>query len=124
MKGSPEEVLKAIPDFEEFTKLAEEITALMYKKLSLDTHIKHGESIVFRVASTEESFFQGGKPPSSTAIDNTYKYPGLAGELLPLRQELAKATADLEGKKLQYDIYKQMVEIWRTLCSNQRTAGL
>ena len=124
MKGSPEEVLKAIPDFEEFTKLAEEITALMYKKLSLDTQIKDGESIVFRVASTEERFFQGGKPPSSTAIDNTYKYPGLAGELLPLRQELAKATADLEGKKLQYDIYKQMVEIWRTLCSNQRTAGL
>ena len=123
MKATPDEVLKAIPDFEEFTKLAEEISALMYKKLSLDAQIKDGESNVFKVASTDEKFFQGGKPPSSTAIDNTYKYSGLAGELLPLRQELARATADLEGKRIQYDIYKQMVEIWRTLCSNSRTAA-
>jgi hypothetical protein len=124
MKGTPEEVLKAIPDFEDFTRLAEEISALMYKKLSLDASIKDGESNVFKVAGTDDRFFQGGKPPSSTAIDNTYKYPGLHGELLPLRQELAKVTADLEGKKLQYDVYKQMVEIWRTLCSNQRSASI
>jgi hypothetical protein len=123
MKGTPEEVLKAIPDFEEFTKLAEEISALMYKKLSLDAQIKDGESNVFKIASTDEKYLQGGKAPSSTAIDNTFKYPGLNGELLPLRNELAKATAELEGKRLQYDIYKQMVEIWRTLSSNQRTAG-
>lgn len=123
MKGSPEEVLKALPDFEEFTKLAEEISALMYKKLSLDAQIKDGESNVFKVASTDERFFQGGKPPSSTAIDNTYKYPGLAGELIPLRQELAKVTSELEGKRLQMDVYKSFIEIWRTLCSNSRTAA-
>jgi len=124
MKGSPEDVLKAIPDFEEFTKLAEEISALMYKKLSLDSLIKEGESIVFKVVSTDEQFFQGGKPMSATAIENTYKHTGVGGELLPHRQELAKVTADLEGKRLQYDIYKQFIEVWRTLCSNQRSVSI
>jgi len=124
MKGTPEEVLKAIPDFDEFNKLAEEISSLLYAKLSLDAKIKDGESNVFKVVSTDERYMQGGKPPSATYIDNTYKYPGLDGELLILRNDLARATADLEGKRLQFDIYKNMIEVWRTLSSNQRTSSL
>ena len=57
-------------------------------------------------------------------IDNTFKFTGLEGELIPLRNELAQVTAQFEGKKLQMDIYKTMIEVWRTLCSNQRSAGM
>ena len=123
MENSPDKVLKAIPDFEEFMKLSNEIAVLMYKKLSLDAQIKEGESDVFRIATTDEQYFQGGKPPSSTAIDNTFKYTGFNKELIPLRNELAKTVSELEGKKLQMDVYKQMIDIWRTLCSNNRTSG-
>ena len=124
MKNNPEDVLKSIPDFEELMKLSAEISALLYKKLVLDTEIKEWESLVFKRATTEEQFFHGGKPPSSTYIDNTYKFPGLAGEILPLRKELAAAISDLEGKRLQMDVYKNMIEIWRTLSSNQRSTSL
>jgi len=123
MKGSPDEVLKAIPDFEEFTKLAEEISALMYRKLYLEAQIKEGESNVFRVANTDEKYFQGGKPASVSFIDNTYKFPGLEHELIPMRTELARIASELEGKRLQLDVYKSFIEIWRTLCSNSRTAA-
>lgn len=123
MKGTPEEILKAIPDFEEFTRLAEEISALMYSKLSLEAEIKSGEANVFQVASTSEKFLQGGKPPATSYITETYKFTGLANELMPIRERFAKVSSELEGKKLQMDVYKQMIEIWRTLCSNNRTAG-
>ena len=124
MKGSPDEVLKAIPDFEEFSKLAEEISALMYKKLTIEANLKSGEANVFMVATTQPEYQQGGKPPAISYIENTYKFSGISGDLAPMRYELAKVTAELDGKRLQYDIYKQMVEIWRTLCSNQRSVSI
>jgi hypothetical protein len=124
MKNSVEDILKALPDFDELTKLTKEISSLMFTRLSLDAEIKSKESDVFFKATTDEKYFQGGKPPSSTYIDNTYKYPGFNGEILPLRIEMAKVTADLEGKKLLYDVYKTMIEVWRTMSSNQRSASL
>lgn len=124
MKGTPEEVLKAIPDYTDLLSLAQTISGLMYRKLSLEAQIKEGESLVFRTANTDEKYFQNGKPPASTFVDNTYKYPGLAGELLPLRTELARVIAELEGKRLELDIYKTMIEVWRTLSSNSRSVAL
>ena len=124
MKGTPEEVLKSIPDFEEFIKLSEEISELMYSKLVLDSQIKAGEAAVFTTLNTDEKFFQGGKPPSVAYIDNTFKHRGINGELLPLRSELAGVISKLEGKKALMEVYKTMIEVWRTLCSNQRTASM
>jgi len=124
MKGTPEEVLKSIPDFEEFMLLTDQITALQLRKLVLESNIKIGESNVFKEASTNELYFQGGKPPAVSYIENTFKFTGLTGELVSLRQELAIVTAEFEGKKQQLDVYKTMIEIWRTLCSNQRAVGL
>lgn len=123
MKGTPDDVLKNIPDFDEFNKLAEEISALMFQKMSLDAKIKEGESNVFKVANTDEKYFQNGKPPSATYIENTFKYPGFDGSLMALRNQLAQVTSDLDLKRTQMDIYKTMIEVWRTLCSNQRTSG-
>jgi hypothetical protein len=124
MKGTQEEVLKQIPDFDELMKVSTEITSLMYRKMLIESQIKDREATIFKIANTEEKYFQGGKAPSVAYIENTLKYRGLDGELLPMRTELASVTSELEGKKLQMDIYKTMIEVWRTLCSNQRTAGM
>lgn len=124
MKNTPEEVLKSIPDFDDFMKLTDEITQLMWEKLTLEAQLKEGEANVFKRAFSEERFFQGGKPPSAAFVDNTYKHSGLDGELLPLRNSLASIVSKLDGKRLKMDVYKTMIEVWRTLCSNQRTAGL
>lgn len=124
METNPEKILKAIPDFDEFMKLSSEISTLMYEKMVMESKIRSGESRVFEIATTNESYFQNGKPPASTFIDNTWKYRGLEGELIPLRNELAKTVSQLEEKKLQMDIYKSMLEVWRTLSANQRSAGV
>lgn len=124
MKGTATDVLKSIPDFEEFMQLARDIAKLLYEKMVLEARIKDGESKVFREASSRAEFMQNGKPPTTAFIDNTFKYPGLNGELLPLRLELAKVSAILEEKKLQMDIYKSMLDVWRTLSSNERSSSL
>jgi hypothetical protein len=124
MKGTPEEVLKEIPDFDEFMKLTEEITKLMYNKMSLETRIKEGEARVFKETNTNDFYFQNGKPPAVSFVDNTYKHTGLENELLPLRMNYATIVSTLEGKKALMEVYKTFIEIWRTLCSNQRASSL
>lgn len=124
MESNPDNVLKNIPDFDEFVMLSSEIASLMYRKLVLESKIKEGESLVFKTMNTDEKYFQGGKPPSSVYIENTFKFSGINGELIPIRGELAKIISELEGSKIRMDIYKTMVEVWRTLCSNQRSAGI
>lgn len=124
MKGTPEEVLKTVPDYDTFMELIETIKQLMFRKMSLESQIKDGEAQVFQVVNSNEKYFQGGKPPSVAYIDNMYKYRGINGELIPIREELVKVIAELEGRKLQMDIYKTMIDVWRTLCSNQRIASM
>lgn len=124
MKGTPEEVLKAIPDFTDFMALTTDISNLMYRKLSLEASIKEGESVVFKEATTNKEYFQNDKPPATSFIDNAYKYTGLNNELVPIRRELAEVISQLESKRLQLDIYKSMIEVWRTLCSNQRSTSI
>lgn len=122
MKTSSIEVLKTIPDFDDFIKLSQDIGNLSYKKLSLESEIKYKESQVFKVATTTDAFLIDGKKPSTTAIDNTYKHSGIDGEILPLRAELAEVVSQLEQKRIQLDIYKSMIEVWRTLSSNERAS--
>lgn len=123
MKTNSTEMLKSIPEFDEFTILTGEISGLMLRKMTLETKIKAGEANVFRRVSTEEQFFVGGKPPATTYIDNTFKFTGVDNELMPLRDELIVVIAGLEEKKLLMEVYKSMLDVWRTLSSSER-AGL
>lgn len=124
MNSKSADVLKAIPDFEQFMSLAGEISKLSFRKMQLETAIKSKESETFKTVSTKEDFFQNGKPPSATYIENAYKYAGVEGEILPLRNELSEVTAKLDEKRIQFDIYKTMVDIWRSLSSSERSTSI
>jgi hypothetical protein len=124
MKDNIKEILKALPDFEDLMKLATEISNLMYLKMSIDAEIKVGEAKVFQETSTNPKYLIGGKLPTTSYVNETFKYTGLENELIPTRDRLAKTIAALEEKKLQMDIYKTMIEVWRTLSSNERSATL
>jgi hypothetical protein len=124
MNSNPDELLKRIPDFDGFLKLSGEIADTAMEKAKVDAIIKEGEANVFRVCTTEEKYFVGGKPPSMSYIESTYKYSGINGELIDLRLRLSNVSAVLEQKRLVFDIYKTMIEVWRTLCSNQRSGAM
>lgn len=124
MKATLADILKALPDFEDFTKLSDEISDLLYKKLVLEKDIKAGESEVFKRFATDSHLYFNDKPAPVSFVENAYKFSGLNGELLPLRNDLAQVTANLERARLRFDIYKQMMDMWRTLSANERSSSL
>jgi len=124
MKDTIKDVFGKLPDFSELEQLSEKISELQFLKLSLDVKIKSGEAEVFKTAFTDPKFLVGGKPPSATYIESTFKHTGLNGELIPLREEYATVSANLERVRILMDVYKTMFDIWRTMSSNERTSGI
>ena len=113
-------ILKKLPDFDDMMKVSDEIGDLLLAKLKLEAEIKSKEAETILKVTTDEKYFVGGKPPSMSFADSTYKVTGLAGELIPMRESLAETTANLEKKKIQYDVYKNLLDMWRTLAANER----
>lgn len=113
-----------LPEFEDMQNTVEEILKLSLKKASLDLSIKVAEADVFKQAIVDEKYFQGGKPPSATYIENAYKQTGLEGEIIPKREELGDITARLEYQKNKLELMKTLVEIWRSEQANQRVSVL
>jgi hypothetical protein len=124
MKDSIKDILKTLPDFDDLMALSNKMAEVQLTKLSLDAQIKLGESNVFKEAFTSPEYFQNGKAPSAAYVESALKYPGLKGELVQIRQDYAVATVELDKLKVQMDIYKTLIEVWRTLSSNERAATL
>lgn len=124
MNSNIKEVLESIPDFSEFLNLADEISKMSLEKMFIEKNIKAREAEIVKTVTTESQYFQGGKPPSMSYIDSTYRYSGLNGELLELRGKLSEATAELERLKIRLSVYKDMLEVWRTLSANERSTSL
>lgn len=120
MKSSVKEVLESIPDFDDFLKLADEIGDLSFKKMQMDNVIKTKEATIVATAMTDVKYFVSGKQPSMSFIENTYKQVGFDGELINDRSILADITATLEKRKIQLSIYRDMLEVFRTLSANER----
>lgn len=121
MKSNLEEILEKIPDFEQFLEVASEIRQASLNKMLLEKEIKAGEAKVFRKAMTDEQYQVNGKAPAVSYVDSAYKHTGLDGELLPLRESLIEATAELDELKLRLEVYKSMLDVWRTLSANERS---
>ena len=121
METSSKKLLENIPDWQDFMNLAEEIKVLSYRKMVTDSRIKTGESEDFRTVMGDPKYFINGKAVAVSYYDNAYSHSGVDGSLLPLREEYAQISSELELKKIQYEIYKQMLDTWRTLSANERS---
>jgi hypothetical protein len=110
-----------LPDFEDMAEAIDKITQLALKKSLLEIEIKRLESVTFTTAFSDQKYFQGGKPPSTSFVESAYRYTGLNGEILPLRLELADVCSKLENERLNFDLMKDSIEIWR---SEQATARI
>lgn len=124
MNSNTKTLLESLPDFSEFMSVTEEIGKLLYTKLLLEKEIKRLEANVVTEAMVNDKYFIGGKPASMSYLESTLKFTGLDGEIVPLREELARVTGKLEESKLRLYVYKDMLEVWRTLSANERNSGL
>ena len=113
-----------LPEMEEMFSIVDAIHELNMEKASIDIDIKLTESQINQIVTSDERYYVGGKPPSQAYIDNTYKYRGLDGELVEKRRKLSTAVAEIERLRSRLDLYKQMIEIWRTQEASERKATL
>ena len=124
MNVSLKKITELLPDYEDLQKLADDIKKLSFEKARLEHSIKERESTIFLTCSRDEKYFQGGKPPSVSFVQSAYIYTGLNGELLPNRSELINVETLLDRTKMQYALYKDLLDIWRTLNANERQTAL
>jgi hypothetical protein len=113
-----------LPNMEELGELISRIGKTSEIIGLLEIKIKIKESEINQTATTTSKYFQNGKPPSQSYIDNTWKFCGFENELIPLREELVKLSSILEYSKLRYKFLLTMIDIWRTQASNERALGL
>jgi hypothetical protein len=109
-----------LPDIEEMFEFIDTIQVLSYEKAGLELKIKVLEAEIVRKASVDPQYFIGGKPPSMSYIDSTYKITGFNDELVELRDRLTKLNSDLDSIKLKFFFYKDLIDLYRTQSANER----
>lgn len=115
------EILKKLPDFNDLLSITDRISEAIVKKLTLDKTLKQNEAAIIKEAMTNPVYFVGGKPPSMTLIESTLAYTGFDGELLPIREQLIIATAELDNLRSRLDLYKEFLSMWRSLNASERS---
>jgi hypothetical protein len=120
METNSKKMMEELPDFEEMFKVIEEIKSLNIDKMRLEKEVKQAESDCFNLVMSNSEYEVNGKSPSVSYFDNAYKFNGLSGEILEIREKLILAQACLEEKKLQYELYKEMLDMFKTVVYQER----
>ncbi len=121
METNSKKILAALPSFEDFMQLAELVKKLSLSKMRLENEIKKEEARTFHVVQEDPDLWKNGKPVSVSYFDNAYKHRGIHGELLPIRDEYAAVSAELDSKKTQFEIYRQMLDLYKALAYQEKS---
>lgn len=120
METNSKKVMAAMPDFEAFMALAEEIKRIYLDRMILENQIKSAEANAFKEVMSNPEYFIGGKPVAVSYYENCYKHRGLTGEILELRNKLAEKVSELELKRSQFEVYQRMHELFKTLVYQEK----
>jgi hypothetical protein len=121
METNSKKILAALPDFEDYMKLAEEIKRLSHAKMMCEKDIKEMESRAFQRVMNEPAYFVNNKAISVSYFENAYKHAGINREIIPFREELAQLTSELDAKKSQFEIYRMMQDMYRALAYQEKS---
>lgn len=108
-----------LPDFEKIFALIDTIKDVSIQRSKLALEIDFLQDGIVR-SIYKESADRGTKPPSMEFIKNTFLISGLDGELKPNKIQLAFLDATLSNAKLELEMYKLVIEVWRTNSANER----
>lgn len=120
METSSKKVLEALPDFEKFMELAREIKKISLDRMLLENQIKEKEAETFKTIMTDPKYFVNGKAITVSHYDSAYKFSGIDGELIKLRNTLADLVSELELKRSQFEVYNRMHELFKTLVYQEK----
>lgn len=112
-----------LPDFDVLLELINEITNLTLERNKLNVEIELNEADIVKRSTTIQSYWipPFNKPPSMEYIKATYMFTGFNDDLIPKREQLVELTSKLKGLELKFEVYKMMIDVWRTQESSART---
>lgn len=113
-----------IPDLEDMITISAEIRDLSLRKTELELRIEDGVAKTVKALTTNPEYYVNGKPPSMSFINSTYAFSGINGELYELRVELGRVNSELEFMKNKLMVYRDMIDVWRTVSANKRASVL
>jgi len=111
-----------IPDFEDMISVAEQIRVAYIEKVRLELKVKDTFSKTVLQITTNPEYFINNKPPSMVFITSTYGVGGIDGSLYTFKMELGKVEAELDFLKNKLGVYKDMIDVWRTISANKRAS--
>jgi hypothetical protein len=120
METSSKKILDAMPDFNQMLDLLSEIKGLSFKRMKLEKEIRESESLTFTTVMTNTKYFQNGKQPSVSYFDNAWKFTGIDGSTIKLREELITTVTELDARKNIYELYKSMQDMYKTTVFAER----
>lgn len=113
-----------LPDFDKIFELIDRLGNLNREIMVLELEIELGEARAITEVTVNPKYFIRGKSPTISYINGTYKITGLEGELIPLRKELLDKRYTYDNLKTELDMYKKMIDVWRTNSANERSSIL
>ena len=115
-----------LPDFDELVTLTNEIGELKTQLLVDKTTLELLEAEIMERVTTLPEYFVNGKPPSVAYIKSRYFVLGCNDETFRELGEIKIAIATKEGllreKELLFQVYRDMIDVWRTESANKRGA--
>jgi len=115
-----------LPDFDDLIGLAEEIGARKTRLLINKAKLEQEHALITEVVSSDSTYYVGGKPPSMAYIKSNYHVLGINTEggnrIQELRNSIAEDEGSLKEKELLFDVYRDMIDVWRTESANKRGA--
>jgi hypothetical protein len=109
-----------LPEQEKISDIVNRINQLSLEVANLEYEIELKEAEIVREATTNEKYYAGSKPQSQEFIKNSWRITGFEGELVELRKEFSKKTAELNNEKRNLRLVEMLVDIWRTSSANER----
>ena len=112
-----------LPDLGIGYRLADEIHKLSLELAKKKLEINAMKSAIVNKVLNDSTYWKNSKPPSMSLMEKTFLVTGIDNiDLLKLYKEKEELQAELDYKKIQLDLFKLEVEVWRTQSANERSA--
>jgi len=115
-----------LPDFNDLMQIANDISEAKKRLVLNEAILEDRLAIITQDVSTNEVYFVKGKPASMRYIEVVYHKAGRNEEerkwLLEMRVQITRDEALIKYKEMEYNVYRDMIAVWRTDQANKRGA--
>ncbi len=118
--------IENLPDFDELIALTGEIGGLKTTLMVDKAGLARLEAEITEKVTKDAQYHVGGKAPSMAYIKSHYHTLGCDKktfeDLNTLKSTIAKNEGKLREKDLLFQVYRDMIDVWRTESANKRGA--